>query len=75
MKRVNIHLEESTISELDKLAEKLKEKGGYWQRGYLNRADLIRYAIGKTFHIQTGYTGSLETYLTEIFSPTKKARK
>lgn len=72
MKRVNIHLEESTITELDTLATKLKEKGGYWHRGYLNRADLIRYAIGKTFNIQAGYFGRLEEYLKELQTKKKK---
>lgn len=75
MKRINVHLNESTIQELDKLSAKLKE-GEYWRTSYFNRADLIRYAIGKTFGLSTGYTGNLEEKLAALKAqPIKKEKK
>lgn len=46
MKRTNIHLETDTTQALDGIAAKLNE--GRWYRLY-TRANLIRYAISKTF--------------------------
>jgi Arc/MetJ-type ribon-helix-helix transcriptional regulator len=77
MKRVNVHIPQSALDQLDALSAKLKE-GQYWRTSYYNRADLIRYAIQKAFGIQTGYAGSLETRLEEIAKqakPTKKIKK
>lgn len=71
MQRVNVHLPRDMIRELDAIAEKVKV-GEYWATQF-NRANLIRYAISKTFNLQGGYFGPLERKLEEL-KPKKKKK-
>ena len=52
MKRYNIHLSEDNIKKLDELLPKIQKSGSSWSISHLKRADLIRYAIAKTFNCE-----------------------
>ncbi len=53
LKRVNVHLDDADLKQLDVILKKLQVlKGGLWGLCYANRAKLIRYAIANTYGLE-----------------------
>jgi len=53
LKRINIHLDESNLKEIEKILTKVcsDPELGWWHRN-IKRADLIRYALSYTFGLE-----------------------
>lgn len=65
MKRVNIHLDENWLSELDAIADKIKGS----HRGYfmiaISRADVIRFAISQMYGFEYHSSAISQQGMTE----------
>lgn len=53
LKRVNIHIDEADLKKLDGIAMQIRKanNASWWTRN-VSRADLIRYALTKTFNFE-----------------------
>lgn len=49
MKRVNIHLDENWLSELDAIADKVKGSHRGYFMAKISRADMIRFAVSQMY--------------------------
>jgi len=67
VKRVNIHLDEELLKQLDELLVMIKSSGGtaiFVQR--ITRADLIRLAIGMYFNLDVPYIHCYSNHIEEV---------
>jgi len=67
MKRVNIHLDEEMLKQLDELLVKIKSSGStaIWGQN-ITRADLIRLAVGKYFNLDVLYIHCYSNHIEEV---------
>ncbi len=75
LKRVNIHIDDSDLKALDKIATEIQaDKISGWGMYSIKRATLIRYAIANTFgFVYTHHWPSADTLKASLKKVLKKA--
>ncbi len=73
LKRVNVHLEESVLKELDAIIRRLKklEIGGVGIRD-VTRADLIRFALSRTYGVDFKFVHASKDAIWSAILKSKK---